>query len=187
MQKGLNNYWNFSKTLSEFTNQKSQIKMITYTNKIPASEVISNKIFTKESLLKLVRVWQFKSKKVVFTNGCFDILHRGHIDYLAKASDLGNKIIIGINSDASVKLLNKGDARPFQDQESRAIILASLHFVDAVVVFNEDTPYELIKTVQPDVLAKGADYAPDKIVGYYIVTAKGGRVIFRFNLQRAVV
>ena len=113
--------------------------------------------------------------KVVFTNGCFDILHRGHVEYLSKAADMGDVLVVGLNTDASVKRL-KGEGRPINNEEARALVLASLSFVDAVVLFDEDTPYQLIKTVRPDVLVKGADYQPEKIVGYDIVTSYGGTV-----------
>ena len=114
-------------------------------------------------------------KKLVFTNGCFDILHKGHVEYLQKAQSFGDKLIVGLNSDASVRRL-KGDSRPIQDQESRKIILEALRCVDEVIIFDEDTPYELIRKIQPDVLVKGADYKPEDIVGYDIVKAKGGEV-----------
>ena len=138
---------------------------------------IQSKIFPQanDDLSRLVAYWNFKNQKIVFTNGCFDILHRGHIDYLAKAADLGNVLLIGLNTDASVSRL-KGAGRPVQDQEGRALILAALSFVNAVVLFDEDTPYELIKFVQPDVLVKGSDYKTEDIVGADIVIAKGGEV-----------
>lgn len=141
-------------------------------------ELIQSKIFESANieLTRLVAIWRFKTYKVVFTNGCFDILHRGHIDYLSKASELGDIFIIGLNSDKSDRRL-KGPSRPIQDEYSRALILASLSFVDKVVIFDEDTPYELIKVVQPDILVKGGDYKPEEIAGYDIVTAKGGQVI----------
>ena len=136
---------------------------------------ISNKIFTSKTLAEQLEKWKQNNQKVVFTNGCFDILHRGHVDYLAKAADLGDKLIIGVNTDASVSKL-KGLNRPIQDEDSRMHILASLECVDAVILFDEETPYELIKFVQPDILVKGSDYKPENIVGYDIVTAKGGEV-----------
>jgi len=123
----------------------------------------------------LVRM-RFKNKKIVFTNGCFDILHPGHIVYLSKAADSGDVLIIGLNSDASVKKL-KGEDRPVMDQDSRALLLASICFVTAVVLFDEDTPYSLIRFIQPDVLVKGSDYSPEEIVGYDIVKARGGEVL----------
>jgi rfaE bifunctional protein nucleotidyltransferase chain/domain len=130
---------------------------------------------SNQTLAQLVKQWQHEGKKVVFTNGCFDLLHRGHVDYLAKAADCGNKLIIGVNTDASVSTL-KGPNRPIQDQQSRLQILASLQCVDAVILFDEQTPYNLIKTIEPDVLVKGSDYEPQNIVGYDVVTAKGGEV-----------
>ncbi len=140
-------------------------------------DIIKSKIIWQpdENLQKLAVNWKIQRKKVVFTNGCFDILHRGHIEYLAKAADHGDYLIVGLNSDASVKNI-KGPGRPIQDQESRALILASLHFVHRVVLFEQDTPYELIKLVNPDVLIKGGDYKLHEIVGADIVQASGGRV-----------
>jgi len=139
-------------------------------------DVLKNKILSGPALARDLAIWRFQGNKIVFTNGCFDILHLGHIDYLAKAADLGHVLIIGLNTDASVSRI-KGPQRPLQDQESRAMVLAALGFVTAVVYFDEETPYELIKLVQPDILVKGADYKPEEIVGYDIVTAKGGQVV----------
>jgi len=138
---------------------------------------IQSRIYSRndESFSRLLACWRFKSQKVVFTNGCFDILHLGHIDYLSKAAELGDVLVVGLNTDDSVRRL-KGSSRPIQDEISRAMILSSLRFVDAVVFFGEDTPLELIRTVQPDVLVKGADYRPEEIVGYEIVTSKGGEI-----------
>lgn len=158
--------------------------MIPYNQKLPALEIARSKIYTLETLLKPMLVARFKQHKIVFTNGCFDILHRGHIDYLAKASDLGNELYIGLNSDASVKRQKKGDTRPLQDEETRAMILASLHFVQGVIIFEEDTPLNLIEFIQPEILVKGADYDADEmdknskkyIVGSDIVKANGGEV-----------
>lgn len=138
-------------------------------------DVIKGKITKNEELKRQLAYWNFHSKKVVFTNGCFDILHQGHIDYLAKAADEGDVLIVGINTDNSVKRI-KGNNRPIQDEQSRALMVAALHFVDLVVLFDEDTPYNLIKTVQPDVLIKGSDYVPENIVGYDILKAKNGEV-----------
>ena len=117
-----------------------------------------------------------EGKKVVFTNGCFDVLHRGHVSYLAQARDLGDLLVLGLNSDSSVRRL-KGPTRPVNDEESRALVLASLECVDYVVLFDEDTPYRLIDAVQPDILVKGGDYQIDQIVGYDIVKARGGEVL----------
>jgi rfaE bifunctional protein nucleotidyltransferase chain/domain len=139
-------------------------------------DAISGKILTGEELTKILALWRFKDYKIVFTNGCFDILHRGHVEYLSKAASHGDVMIVGLNSDSSVRRI-KGESRPLQDQESRALVLASLQFVSIVVLFDEDTPYNLIKQVQPDVLVKGADYKPEEIVGYDIVRAKGGQIV----------
>ena len=140
------------------------------------SQIIESKITSVESLQRKLAFWRFREKKIVFTNGCFDLLHLGHIDYLAKAAALGNILIVGLNSDRSVSAI-KGPSRPLNDENSRLHIMASLFFVDAVVVFDEPTPYELIKAVQPDFLVKGGDYKKEAIVGYDIVTARGGEVI----------
>lgn len=138
-------------------------------------QLIKNKIIAKAELTMRLGQWRDQGLRIVFTNGCFDILHRGHVEYLSKASDMGDVLVVGLNTDASVKRL-KGEGRPVNDQEARALILASLGCVDAVVLFDEDTPYELIKAVRPDVLVKGADYKPEEIVGYDIVTSYGGKV-----------
>jgi rfaE bifunctional protein nucleotidyltransferase chain/domain len=138
-------------------------------------EVIENKILTPEKLLTRIHAWRLKDNKIVFTNGCFDILHLGHIDYLAKAADLGNKLIIGLNTDKSTSNL-KGPHRPIIDEASRAKLLSSLFFVDAVVLFDDETPYNLINFLKPDVLVKGADYTIDKIVGSDVVLENGGEV-----------
>ncbi len=140
-------------------------------------DITKQKILNTQSLTVNLTRWRFQQKRIVFTNGCFDILHLGHLDYLSKAKDLGDLLMVGLNSDQSVKKLGKGVNRPIQDENSRALILASLHFVDAVVLFDEETPYKLIKTVQPDVLVKGSDYRPEEIVGYEIVKNKGGEVV----------
>ena len=135
---------------------------------------VHSKIMTPETLPSLLQQW--KGEKVVFTNGCFDLIHRGHIDYLSKARALGSKLFVGINTDRSVSKL-KGSHRPLQDEQSRLQIMASFLFVDAVMLFDEDTPYNLINTIQPDVLVKGGDYIPENIVGYDVVTTKGGNVV----------
>ena len=120
---------------------------------------------------------RINGKRIVFTNGCFDILHAGHVDYLSQARDLGDILILGLNTDASVRRQNKGPERPINNELARAKVLAGLGCVDAIVLFDEDTPYELIKAVKPDVLVKGDDYKPENIVGYDIVTASGGKVV----------
>ena len=136
---------------------------------------INSKIYTLEDLQTQVESWKKSGEKVVFTNGCFDIVHRGHIEVLARTADLGTKFIIGLNSDSSIQKL-KGEDRPIIDEQSRAILLAALSFVDAVVLFSEDTPINLISTLVPDVLAKGGDYEIETIVGHEIVQNNGGKV-----------
>ena len=138
-------------------------------------EKIYDKILDDKSLEEKLKLWRKEGKTIVFSNGCFDILHRGHVEYLSKAADLGDVLIIGLNTDASVKRI-KGPSRPVNDEKARAVVLAALEFVDAIMFFDEDTPYNLIKRVQPDVLVKGKDYKAEDIVGYDIVTNKGGKV-----------
>ena len=133
------------------------------------------KIFELPALIEQAKAWQNEGLKVVFTNGVFDLVHIGHITYLAKAAELGHKLIIGLNADSSVKRI-KGPERPINDQNNRSILLAALFFVDAVVVFEEDTPLNLITSLLPDVLIKGSDYAVDNIVGAKEVIANGGQV-----------
>ena len=140
-------------------------------------QILQSKILSRHEIEQRANIWRMFNRKIVFTNGCFDILHQGHVDYLCKAKDLGQKLIIGLNTDASVKRQNKSPERPINTEQSRAFILAALGIVDAVVLFDEDTPYDLIKTVQPDVLVKGADYKAEEIVGYDILKARGGEVI----------
>ncbi|MBX2904914.1 MAG: D-glycero-beta-D-manno-heptose 1-phosphate adenylyltransferase [Taibaiella sp.] len=136
---------------------------------------ITHKIFTRETLLREVNGWRVKGKKVVFTNGCFDILHHGHLDLLAKAANHGNVLVVGVNTDSSVQRL-KGPTRPVTNEQDRLFQLASLLCTDAVCLFDEDTPEELIKLLKPDVLVKGGDYTIDKIVGADFVQQHGGRV-----------
>lgn len=134
-----------------------------------------DKITGIASVKGLIDGWKSEGKKVVFTNGVFDLLHIGHITYLSKAAELGDKLIIGLNADSSVKRI-KGESRPINGQDSRAALLASFFFVDAVVIFEEDTPLNLISTLLPDVLIKGADYSIENIVGAKEVLANGGEV-----------
>lgn len=129
----------------------------------------------KAALLRYCRSQQVKGRRLVFTNGCFDILHHGHIDLLAKAADEGEVLIVGVNTDASVRRL-KGAERPVNSEQDRVLQLASLLCVDAVCLFDEDTPLDLIQSVAPDVLVKGGDYTLDTIVGAAEVQAKGGKV-----------
>ncbi len=139
-------------------------------------QAIPNKIFTIDSLKHQLKRWRLQNKKIVFTNGVFDILHQGHIASLCQAAELGNILIVGVNADASVKRL-KGNSRPINNENSRTLILAALLITDAVIVFEEDTPYHLITTIMPDVLVKGGDYTIDTIVGSKEVIANGGQVI----------
>jgi D-glycero-beta-D-manno-heptose 1-phosphate adenylyltransferase len=134
----------------------------------------SAKIFSKEKFLPLLIEWR-KKGKIVFTNGCFDILHLGHVDYLEKAKALGDRLIVGMNTDSSVKKI-KGPNRPVNDDYSRARIMAALQFVDAVILFEEDTPFDLISYLKPDILVKGDDYTIEKIIGSDIVLKNGGSV-----------
>ena len=128
------------------------------------------------SVQRLCNIWRMKGDRIVFTNGCFDILHRGHVEYLQEAAALGDRLVIGLNSDASVKRQNKGPERPLNDELSRAKVLAALRLVDAVVIFDQDTPQELIQAIGPDVLVKGGDWSEDKIVGADLLKARGGSV-----------
>lgn len=138
-------------------------------------EWIQRKIMTTEQLVRQKNIWHSFSKKIVFTNGCFDILHHGHLDLIAKAADQGNVLIVGINTDSSVKKL-KGKDRPINNERDRAFQMASLLCVDAVCLFDEETPENLIKLINPDVLVKGGDYTINNIVGAEHVLSYGGRV-----------
>lgn len=136
---------------------------------------IQNKIHSRQSMKQLCNIWRASGHKIVFTNGCFDILHHGHLDLLANAADKGNKLVLALNTDASVKRL-KGPERPVTHEHDRAFQAASLLCVDAVCLFDEDTPAEIISELKPDVLVKGGDYTIDKIVGADVVLANGGSV-----------
>ncbi len=140
-----------------------------------AVQVIPNKIFTLSSIILQLNRWRLLGKKIVFTNGVFDILHQGHIASLSEAASHGHILIVGVNADASVKRL-KGETRPINDEQSRALLLASLVMTDAVLIFEEDTPLNLITTILPDVLVKGGDYTLEQIVGAKEVLANGGEV-----------
>lgn len=139
-------------------------------------ENIVNKIKTLGEVIEIVKQLKNSDKKVAFTNGCFDILHPGHVSSLSQAAATADFLIVGLNSDLSVKRL-KGEGRPINDQDSRALMLAALSMVDAIVVFEEDTPLELIKQVLPDVLVKGGDYTEDQIAGAREVKEAGGKVV----------
>ena len=138
--------------------------------------IILSKIYTTEKIIQQSNLWKKKGLKVVFTNGCFDLVHKGHIEILSKSSDLGNKLIVGLNSDISIKKI-KGKDRPIIDEKSRAFLLASISFIDAVVLFNEDTPLNLISSIRPDVLVKGGDYNISEIVGQNIVKKNDGEIV----------
>jgi D-glycero-beta-D-manno-heptose 1-phosphate adenylyltransferase len=137
---------------------------------------IEAKIHTWDSAQAAVQSWQQQGETVVFTNGCFDLLHYGHLHYLAQARDLGQRLVLGLNSAASVARL-KGPHRPINDELTRTWQLASLSFIDAVVAFEEDTPWELLQVLQPDILVKGGDYEIATIIGADIVLARGGQVL----------
>lgn len=138
-------------------------------------ELIKKKIFDSNQMKHQVRRWKLLGKKIVFTNGCFDILHKGHLEILSQAATSGDMLIVGLNSDHSVKHL-KGEGRPVNDESFRALILASLTIIDAVILFDEPTPANLIKDIEPDVLLKGGDYSIDQIVGAEEVIKNGGEV-----------
>ncbi len=139
------------------------------------SNFIEQKILTPNSLLKRIEFWRTLGDKIVFTNGCFDILHQGHVHLLSTCNEFGDRVVVGLNADVSVKRL-KGNSRPVNDERSRAVILASLQFVDAVVLFYEDTPENLIHYIHPDVLVKGGDWQKEEIIGSDFVEEYGGEV-----------
>jgi len=135
-------------------------------------DFLRSRIVTLEEAQRKIGIWRMKEETIVFTNGCFDILHKGHVTYLAKAADLGNRLVVGINSDASVRNQGKGEERPINPEDARQTLLASLTFVDLVILFEGDTPEALIQSLVPDILVKGADYDPserDKNARKYIV------------------
>lgn len=138
---------------------------------------LKEKVVSQDQALKELKAWREKNQKIVFTNGCFDIIHPGHIDYLSQARDLGDILVLGLNTDQSVKRLNKGSNRPINDERTRAYVLAGLASVDLIVFFDEQTPYNLIKLLQPNVLVKGKDYEVEKIIGFDILKENGGEVI----------
>ena len=146
------------------------------------ADVIPQKIFSFQQVAHRVLQWRVLGKKIAFTNGVFDILHQGHIFSLSQAAKEADFLIVGLNADVSVKRL-KGESRPVNDQDSRALVLASLLIVDAVVLFEQDTPLELIELVMPDVLVKGGDYSIEQVVGAKEVIANGGRVIINPILE----
>lgn len=139
-------------------------------------EKIKSKVQTWECAAETVEGWRALGISIVFTNGCFDLLHYGHIQYLAEARDLGGRLVVGLNASSSVSRL-KGPHRPINDERTRSMVLAALEVVDLVVVFEEDTPYELIQLIRPDFLVKGGDWRPEQIVGSDLVLSRGGKVI----------
>jgi rfaE bifunctional protein nucleotidyltransferase chain/domain len=139
--------------------------------------LLTSKIIKKEDAARTISGLRLKGKKIIFTNGCFDILHPGHVDYLCQARDLGGYLVLGLNTDSSVKRLNKAPNRPVNNEQARAVVLAGLACIDAIILFDEDTPYELIKLLQPDVVVKGNDYKPEEVVGYDLMKQRGGQVI----------
>jgi rfaE bifunctional protein nucleotidyltransferase chain/domain len=141
-----------------------------------ASASIDRRVVDLTNLRRLCNIWRMKGDRIVFTNGCFDILHRGHVEYLQEAAALGDRLVVAVNSDASVRRQGKGPDRPLNDESSRAKVLAALRLVDAVILFDEDTPLALIKAIVPDVLVKGGDWPVERIVGAEVVMAAGGEV-----------
>lgn len=137
--------------------------------------MIKEKILTRQALIEKLKTLRRKGKKIVFTNGCFDILHSGHIQYLEKAKSFGDVLVVGLNSDASVRKI-KGPKKPVVEQKDRALIIAALEFVNFVVIFDEATPLNLIKITKPDILIKGADWKIKDIVGSDVVKSYGGRI-----------
>ena len=137
-----------------------------------------NKVFNETlGFVSQIEEWKSQGLSVVFTNGCFDILHRGHVQYLYDAANLGDKLIVAVNSDNSLKQLNKGDNRPINTEQDRAFILAALEYVSAVTIFDDPTPLPLIEKVKPDVLVKGADYSPSQVIGKDFVESYGGKLV----------
>lgn len=146
------------------------------------ADIIQTKIQPLDQALKTLRQWTVLDKKIAFTNGCFDIIHQGHIFSLSQAAKEADYLVVGLNSDTSTKRL-KGENRPINDQQSRAMVLAALLMVDLVIIFDEDTPLDLINAVKPDVLVKGGDYTLEQIVGAKEVMANGGRVVINPIIQ----
>ena len=138
-------------------------------------ELMQEKVMTEAHLKQYLKIWRMYGHQIVFTNGCFDLIHQGHLSLLCQAKDFGGKLVIGLNSDASIKKI-KGENRPINDQNSRAILLSCLQLVDAVILFDDETPLSLIQLIEPDVLVKGGDYTSENIVGSKEVLKNGGRV-----------
>ena len=134
------------------------------------------KIFNIKDLSQIIEKWRLNGDKIIFTNGCFDLIHLGHLEILARSADLGDKLIVALNSDVSIKKI-KGNSRPIIEEDSRAKQLAAIEFIDAVILFNEDTPYDLINILKPDVLTKGGDYKKNDIVGNQLINKEQGEVV----------
>ena len=143
---------------------------------ISKKDSIQNKITDREALARICAGWRVKGYKIVFTNGVFDLLHKGHISILLEAAEAGDRLVVGLNTDNSVQRL-KGPGRPLQNESDRAFIMAAQTYADAVTLFDEDTPLELIRAIKPDVIVKGGDYAPEEVVGKDIVESYGGKVM----------
>lgn len=139
-------------------------------------KLIKSKIYNWDSIQDQILLWKSENKKIVFTNGCFDILHLGHVEYLSKSSDFGDILIVGVNSDNSPYWLTKGPNRPINNQDTRATILSSLMFIDGVILFSDETPLNLITMIMPDILVKGRDYKEEDIVGYNVIKMNGGEI-----------
>jgi D-beta-D-heptose 7-phosphate kinase/D-beta-D-heptose 1-phosphate adenosyltransferase len=134
------------------------------------------KIFNIKNLSQIIKEWRLNGDKIIFTNGCFDLIHLGHLEILARSADLGDKLIVGINSDMSIKKI-KGNSRPIIEEDSRAKQLAAIEFVDAVILFNEDTPHDLISFIKPNIITKGGDYKKIDVVGNELMNKKAGEVV----------
>ena len=134
------------------------------------------KIFNIKDLTKVINEWRLNGNKIVFTNGCFDLIHLGHLEILARSADLGDKLVVAINSDMSIKKI-KGSSRPIIEEDSRVKQLAAIEFIDAVILFNEDTPYNLINILKPDVLTKGGNYKKNDIIGNELINKEQGEVV----------
>ena len=145
-------------------------------NMVNMSQSTRHKIISREEAARWVRELQDRGLKVVFTNGCFDLLHPGHVSYLEEARSLGDALLVAVNTDASARRLQKGDGRPVNPEADRARLVAALAAVDRVVLFDEDTPLEILTELQPDVLVKGGDYGLEEVVGREVVLARGGQV-----------
>ena len=137
---------------------------------------LSQKIFSNDALASQVRNWKEQKEKIIFTNGCFDILHNGHLEILFAAAKLGSKLIVALNSDSSVKKL-KGKSRPINNESDRKKFLSYFNFIDSITSFNEETPFNLIKKLKPDVIVKGGDYKKEEVIGYDILKEYGGDVV----------